>query len=76
MVEERGFQTDYRKITIRTTDGSTLYGKVNLGKNDRVSDLFNSVHPFIVMVDVLFKDGTGKTMFVNKNHIVWVEPEE
>jgi hypothetical protein len=35
--------TEYRSITIKTSDGSTIHGKV---------------------------------MFVNKEHIVWAEPEE
>jgi hypothetical protein len=78
MVQDtRDYQTQYRSITIRTIDGSTLYGKVNIAANERVSDLFASSDiNFIVMVDVLFKDSVGKTMFINKEHIVWVEPEE
>ena len=31
---------------------------------------------FVVMVDVSYKENVGKTMFVNKRHIVWAEPEE
>lgn len=70
-------QAEYKKITIRTTDGSTLYGKVNVGKNKRLSDIFTgSESLFVVMVEVSYKENTGKTMFVNKRHIVWAEPEE
>jgi hypothetical protein len=69
------FQAKYKSITIRTIDGSTLDGKVNIAESKRVSDLFTGDKgKFIVMVDVSFKDGHGKTMFVNKEHIVWVEP--
>lgn len=28
------------------------------------------------MVDVSYKENVGKTMFINKRHIVWAEPEE
>jgi len=74
---ENNYTPEYRSITVRTTDGSTINGKVNIAKNDRVSDLFTkSDTPFIVMVDVMLKDAQGKTRFVNKDHIVWVEPEE
>jgi len=74
---DQQFQAKYKTITIRTIDGSTLYGKVNIAEANRVSDLFTSGSTnFIVMIDVSFKDGHGKTMFINKEHVVWVEPEE
>lgn len=71
------YQVEYRKITLRTTDGSTINGRVNIGQKQRVSDIFTSSEElFIVLVDVSFRDSFGKTMFINKRHIVWVEPEE
>lgn len=67
----------YKTITVRTSDGSTIHGKVNLGSKKRLSDLFTKgEEPFIVMIDVLIKEMEGKTLFVNKDHIVWVEPED
>ena len=70
------YQTAYKNITIRTTDGSTIYGKVNIGEKERISDIFTSSEiTFIVMVDVSYKENIGKTMFINKRHIVWAEPE-
>jgi hypothetical protein len=72
-----GGGVNYRTITVKTTDGSTLQGKINLTEKQRVSDLFTqSDAPFIVMVDVAYLESTGKTFFINKNHIVWVEPED
>ena len=71
------YPAQYRKITIRTMDGSTIYGQVNIANKQRVSDLFTTSDDlFIVIVNASLKDSTGKTMFVNKNHIVWVEPED
>jgi len=69
---------EYRLITIKTTDGSTIHGKVNLAYKQRVSDLFTKcTSPFLIMVDVMSKDSNkGRVMFVNKEHIVWAEPEE
>ena len=68
---------NYRMVTIKTTDGSTIQGKVYLSAKDRVSDLFTqSKAPFIVVVDAMFRESSGKTLFVNKKQIVWVEPEE
>jgi len=75
--QDIGTKADYRKITVKTSDGATLQGKINVTSNQRVSDILTkSEAPFIVMVDVSYRDGVGKTLFVNKRHILWVEPEE
>jgi len=74
---DNSYETKYKSITIRTTDGSTINGKVNISPDQRVSDLFaQRDKQFIVMVDVVLKDAVGKTRFINKNHIVWVEPDD
>ena len=71
------YKKEYRKITVRTTDGSTLLGKVNIGISERVSELFTKTeNPFIVLSDVEHKDGSGKVLIINKNNIVWVEPSD
>jgi hypothetical protein len=71
------YQAEYKQITIRTSDGSTIHGKVNIAEKVRVSDIFTSSEDlFIVMVDVSCEYSFGRTMFVNKRHIVWAEPEE
>jgi hypothetical protein len=73
---QKGYDTDYRVVTVKTTDGSTVQGKVNIAPNQRVSELFN-IHkgPFVVVVDATFGDVRGKILFINKQHIIWVEPE-
>ena len=74
---KRGYKKEFRNITVRTTDGSTLLGKINIGINERVSDLFTrSENPFIVLSDVEHRDGSGKVRFINKRNIVWVEPDD
>ena len=71
------YNPDYRWITVKTSDGSTLRGKINIGATERVSDLFiRRDFAFIVLVEVTTDDGGGKTRFVNKDHIVWVEPDD
>lgn len=75
--QQENYQAQYKKITVRTSDGSTIYGEVNIADKQRVSDLFTTNEDlFIVMIDASLKDSTGKTMFINKKHIVWVEPED
>jgi Family of unknown function (DUF6812) len=72
----KAYRTEMRNIVIRTADGSTIRGRVNLGVKERVSDLFTkSESPFVIVTDATHKEGAGKTLFVNKSHIVWAEPE-
>lgn len=71
------YETDYRTITIKTIDGSTVQGKVNISPNQRVSDLLSlQKGPFLVIVDATFAECSGKTLLINKDHIVWIEPED
>ena len=68
---------EYRRVNVKTLDGSVLNGKVNIAANGRASDLFaRSDMPFVVLVDVQVENTLHKTLFVNKDHIVWVEPED
>ncbi len=74
---ENGRTASYRRVNVRTVDGSQFNGKINISANDRVSDFFTaSDQQFIVFVDVMLGDRSGRTMFVNRDHIVWVEPED
>jgi hypothetical protein len=71
------YKQKYRNITVRTTEGSTIRGKVNLGLQERVSDLFiKSERPFIVVTGATHRDGKEKVLVLNKRNIVWVEPED
>lgn len=77
MTDASHYETKYKSITVRTIDGETFNGKINIGPDKRVSDIFTQGdRPFIVMVDVTSMDTQGKTRFINKDHIVWVEPDD
>jgi len=68
---------NYKKITLKTSDGETIQGHVFLSSSARVSGLFTqSEAPFIVIVDALLRAGQDKTLIINKDHIIWVEPED
>ncbi len=68
---------DARQITVKTTDGSVIQGKVNLASRERVSDLFTgSEEPFITIFDARLGNASESVVIVNKRHIVWVEPED
>ena len=71
------YHSNYKTITIKTVDGTTLQGKVNVAMEGRVSDLFtNMSKPFVVITDASYQGANGKTLVINKTHIVWVEPED
>ncbi|OEU45820.1 MAG: hypothetical protein BBJ60_08740 [Desulfobacterales bacterium S7086C20] len=64
------------EVTIRTVDGSVLQGKVNLGKEERVSDVFTkSERQFIVLFNATYTGVSKKVLIINKAHIVWIEDE-
>jgi len=70
-------QTQYQTITIMTVDGATIQGRVYITADGRMSDLFTkSESPFLVMVNAVSRDVQDKTLFINKKHIIWAEPEE
>jgi len=70
-------QAQYQTITIMTVDGATIQGKVYIPADGRLSDVFTkSESPFLVMVNAVSRDVQDKTLFINKKHIIWAEPEE
>ena len=70
-------QAQYQTITIMTVDGATIQGKVYIPSDGRMSDLFTkSDSQFLVMVNAVSRDVHDKTLFINKKHIIWAEPEE
>ena len=71
------YKKEYRNVRIKTTDGELLKGKVNIGLKSRVADLFTRMaDPFIVLSEVESGPGATRVLFVNKDNIIWVEPEE
>lgn len=75
--EHEAAEPNYVRINVHTTDGMTLNGRVNIAGFDRLSDLFtNEDPPFVVLVDVATENIGGRTLFVNKRHVIWVEPED
>ena len=71
------YKTEYRNITVRTTDGATISGKVNIGIKERLSDLFTKPEkPFIILLNSEHSEGSEKVLIINKNHIIWAEPED
>ena len=70
-----------RPVTLKLTDGSVIKGQVNLYHEEmvlnRVSDLFTrDKDPFIVVFEAKVEGKKDQVIIVNKQHIVWVHPED
>ncbi|MCX5858139.1 MAG: hypothetical protein NTZ57_09610 [Deltaproteobacteria bacterium] len=66
-----------RIVSIKTVDGGIIRGKINVGEGNRISDvLLTSEAPFIVIYDVEYPINVNKVLIINKQHIIWVEPED
>ncbi|MFA5904555.1 MAG: hypothetical protein WC836_11535 [Desulfobacula sp.] len=75
-----------RIIRLRLADGTMISGQVNINRDhgyDRLSDLVaNYREPFLILYNVsvhlchLDTPVGHKTLFINKDHIVWAEPDE
>lgn len=66
-----------QRVNIKTSDGTHITGEIHLEANQRITDLFmGSAEPFLVMLDAASTAGTGKTLILNKAHIVWIEVKD
>jgi hypothetical protein len=64
-------------ISLRTVDGSVIRGKINLEDKERVSDvLVNGESPYLIIFGASTSNVNDKVFIVNKQHIIWVEPED
>ena len=71
------YKPEYKMISVKTVDGSIIQGRVNIAGKKRVSEIFTSGDkPFIILIDVNLKSGVAGKLFINKQHIVWVEPKD
>ncbi len=75
MKQELGFEVNYKKVTVKMTDGLVYTGEVNIRNFPRLSDFFrNADDRFLVALPE--PDGTAKVMLLNKNFIIWAETTE
>jgi len=82
----KSFKIRERIVRIKLVDGSLINGQVNVAHDpgyDRLSDLVRATdNSFLVLFNVtLYGRETEnsvrhKTLFVNKTHILWIEPDE
>ncbi len=75
-----------RIIRLKLVDGTLVNGTVNINRDhgyDRLSDLVaNNRESFLILYNATVYHDTidtpvkHKTLFINKDHILWAEPEE
>lgn len=69
--------TNYRFVTVKLTDGTVLFGKINIHPNKRISDAFTSPEKtFVILVESDSVERSYQTVVVNKKEVVWAEPED
>lgn len=68
---------NFKNIAVKMTDGSIIKGKINIGENKRLSQLFKiSEDNFVTLVSEGSEEGSKKVFMVNKNYIMWAESED
>ena len=73
-----------RKVIIKTTDGTTFSGQINLDSEeimaDRVSDLVvKGENKFLLLYDAEDMQAMGghvSAILLNKRHILWIIPND
>lgn len=80
------FKVRNRIVRLKLVDGTVINGQVNIARGrgyERLSELVgDGSDSFFVLMDATLYDKNGgnpekyKTLFVNKMHILWVEPDE
>ena len=65
---------NYKKVTVKMTDGSVIKGKINIKEFTRLSMLFKtSPDNFITLVP---EEDPNKAIIINKNYVLWAESED
>ena len=67
----------FKTVTVKLKDGTMINGKLNIGEYARVFDYFrSSPDQYFILSDAEHDGQSGKVVIINKNEIVWAEPED
>ena len=68
------FEKNFKMISVKVSDGSTVKGKINLTNYQTISDMLkNSTDRFITVVGDEQGQNAGKVYIINKEFIIWAE---
>lgn len=74
MLQEIEYVKNYKNITVKITDGSTITGTINILNYMRLSDLLKqSTDKFITVFDGNNSEDIKRATIINKEHIIWAE---
>jgi small nuclear ribonucleoprotein (snRNP)-like protein len=66
----------FKTVKVKLKDGTIITGKLNIGEYARVFDYFrSSPDQYFILSDAEHDEQSGKVVIINKNEIVWAEPE-
>ena len=67
----------FKTVKVKLKDGTIITGKLNIGEYARVFDYFrSSPDQYFILSDAELDGQSGKVVIINKNEIVWAEPED
>ncbi len=71
------WETNFKALTVKMSDGSLLTGKVNIRNFPRLSDYFRqSEDQFITMLCPGGEEGQTKAVMINKSYVIWAEAQD
>ena len=72
MEKELEWEVNFKRITVKMSDGSIFSGKVNIRGFQRLSDYLRTTDDrFLVILSE--EENSQKAIMVNKNYILWAE---
>ncbi len=78
MVQNGKYEIHYRNVTVKTSDGSTVTGKINITSFPRLSDMLK--HTTDKFITISSDKGEGESparvIIINREYIVWAETED
>ena len=67
----------FKTVKVKLKDGTIITGKLNIGEHARVFDYFrSSPDHYFILSDSEHDGQSGRVVIINKNEIVWAEPED
>ena len=72
------YEINYKNLSVKLSDGSSVRGKVNLsGDYRRLSDFMkHAPDKFVTLVSEGASEQQSKVIIINKDYVVWAEPED
>ena len=66
------WDVNFKRVTVKMSDGLVVQGKVNIRAFPRLSDFFRNADDTFVVV-VSDQDQPQKVMMLHKDYIIWAE---